>query len=60
VTNNALEPIRQIHPDSASHEFNTLVEVTERTFSYSSARVYHQTFEAWKLWAVANHSHRWT
>ncbi len=55
MTNNALEPLHQIHPDSASHEFDTLVEVTKRTLSYSSARVYHQTFAAWKLWTAANH-----
>ncbi len=55
MTNNALEPLHQIHPDRSSHDFDALVEITERTLAYSSARVYHQTFEAWRLWAVAHH-----
>lgn len=54
MTNQALEPSphNPVDSDSVSTEFDTLVEVTKRTLSQSSARVYHQTFMAWKTWAV--------
>jgi integrase len=46
------QPNHQINPDSGSTDFETLVEVTKRTLSHSSARVYHQTFKAWQVWAT--------
>lgn len=36
----------------ALSDFDTLVQVTERTLSHSSARVYRQTYTLWKQWAL--------
>lgn len=54
MTDHALEPAQAGSIKTTDTDFETLMALTERTLSASSARIYRQTYRAWQQWAEDN------